>query len=322
MNDIIFGEPTTLSNKKRDIALDYAKGFAIILIVVYHLYGYTGRWQGSVIYSFCHTVQLPIFFYVSGVLTSKNTTVNINLKKKFTRLIIPFLFFYFIWCFINFQNIRIFVLEEFKGGYWFTLVLFEMMVFYSISFKLSQAIQVCPQLTLLGLFLILSFPKYLFPKDNIVYITLSTNLFWHYFPFFYLGIIHSYICKVLKLKFSILFFILFCYTQYIYYTSNIKIMIPLCNLFSLLFFATLYFNNIRPYEEKIANIGRYSLQIYLLHFFLVHYFSDFIPTISNKIVECVLFFFISLIFIIFIIMISNILLRNKCTRLLFFGLKQ
>ena len=137
---MIKGKSNTSSNKKRIIEFDYSRGFAVFLVVLYHVYAYTGRDYHSIVYSFCHTVQLPIFFYISGILIGKDVS-HLNLMKKAIRLIIPFLFLYFIWCVINFNDIYKFIYNEFKGGYWFLLVLFEMMAISYVSFKISDIIR-------------------------------------------------------------------------------------------------------------------------------------------------------------------------------------
>ena len=321
MNDII-GRYTMNLTKKRDIALDYSKGFAIILIVVYHIYGYTVSYKDSIVFSFCQTVQLPIFFYVSGILTGKDFTTNINLKNKFIRLVIPFLFFYFIWCIINYQDLYNFIKNEFKGGYWFILVLFEMMVLYAFSFSLSKKLKIDIKITLISVYIILSLYKYLCPKASIINLSFSINLLWHYFPFFYIGVFHSFTSKILKIKFSFIYLVVFLCAQFVFFKCNMQIIIPICNLFSLLFFTSLFFNGVRPLEKIISRIGEYSLQIYLLHFFLVYYLSAYIPIVKNRLVELLFYLLISIVFINIIIVVSNVFMKNKWTRLLLFGIKQ
>ena len=321
MNNIIENKSLSFQNKERNIALDYAKGFAILLVVIYHIYGYTDSYKGSFIFLFCQTVQLPIFFFISGILTAKNPTINVNIYKKATRLLVPFLIFYTIWCIINYKDLYSFILNEFKGGYWFVLVLFEMMAIYAISFKISNHFQMDINIILIGVIFALTIYKFFSPKEFLLNTIFSLNLLWHYMPFFYLGVIYPKICKIFMLKYIIIYIIIFSFTQFYYFKFQIALIIPLCNLFSLLLFTTLFFNNIRPFEKMISTTGKYSLQIYLLHFFPIYLLYSYIPTISNRLIEFVLYLILSFSFVYLIIIVSNIFMRYKWSRLLLFGIK-
>lgn len=304
----------------RDIVLDYAKGFATILIVLYHIYGYTDREVGSIVNSFCYTVQLPIFFFISGLLIGKNQTHDVNLKKKAIRLITPFLFFYTIWCIINYNNLTIFIHDEFKGGYWFTFVLFEMMTTLSLSHFFSKEFNISAIIVQIVLFLLLTLYIHM-TKGYIINSLLSLNLLWHYSPFFYLGIYNCIIKETFKIRFLFLYTPLLLITQYFFYISNNRFLIPICNFTSLFFFITLFKNGVRFFEQPISQIGKYSLHIYLLHFFFLYYFSKYIPLINNRYIEFTTYIVLSLVIISIIVTISQILMRNKWTRLVLFGIK-
>ena len=161
---------------KRAVHLDYAKGFAISLIVIYHLYGYTGRDNGSVIYSICHVTQLPIFFYVSGLLYTRtiNEGLRINIVNKGIRLLLPFCSFYVIWCIIDIQNILAFPVDEYKLGYWFILALFEMMLLYSSVCRMYRFTS-SPWPHLL-FYLILTLYEVVIPKGNLFNINSSVKI--------------------------------------------------------------------------------------------------------------------------------------------------
>lgn len=304
----------------RDIALDYGKGFAIILIVLYHIYGYTNREVGSIVNSFCYIVQLPIFFYISGLLTNKKQSHNINLKKRAIRLLVPFIFFYTTWCIINYNNLHSFIQDEFKGGYWFTLVLFEMTAILSLSYYLSNKYNKNVIFVQISLFLLLTLYVYIIPKGNIINTILSINLLWHYSPFFYLGLYYSKFEIIIKPKYLFIYTISYFLSQYLFFISNNRLLTPFCNLLSLLLFITLFRNGYRLFEPYISYIGKYSIQIYLIHFFFLHYFAQFIPLISNRFTEFVVYIVLCFVLILVIIGLSKIIMRNKWARLIFFGI--
>lgn len=320
-NQILKDIETIATNQARNIVLDYAKGFAIILIVIYHTYGYCGQNVGSIVNSFCYTVQIPIFIYVSGLLSGKHQSQNINIKKKAIRLLVPFLFFYIIWCIININNLYDFIQDEFKGGYWFTLVLFEMMVMLSLSNYLSDKHNINVTYMQIVIFIILSLYVFFTPKGNIINTLLSINLLWHYSPFFYLGIYSYKLETFLKKKHIIIYGSIFLLSQYLFFFYDNRLLTPVCNLFSLLFFITLFNNGIRLFENTISYIGKYSLQIYLIHFFVLHYFAKYIPLLSSRFVEFFLYIVFSFVTIFFIIGLSKIVMRYKWVRLVCFGIK-
>ena len=289
-----------------------------MLIVLYHIYGYTGRAANSIIYSFCHTVQLPLFFYISGMLLFRKSTQTINLYDKTIRLLVPFCVFYSIWIIIHLNNLSH---DEFKGGYWFLLVLFEMMFIIAISLIISKRFNIDIRIVQIVIYLFLSIYEFSYPKNTAINIVLSTNLLWHYFPFFIMGIYHNNIKLIYKLKYIIIYAIIFVFALYLYYVNNYIKITPLCNLFSLLFFVTLFKSDIRPFERIISLFGVYSMQIYLLHFWLVELIHNYIPLVNQRMIEFLIFLILSIVLILLIIGISNYLMKSKWCRLLLFGIK-
>ena len=69
--------------KKRNLTLDFARGFAILLMIYDHIIGH-----GKVITSF----HMPLFFIISGYLL-KDQPFRQTLKKKAKGLLLPYLEF-------------------------------------------------------------------------------------------------------------------------------------------------------------------------------------------------------------------------------------
>lgn len=68
--------------------VDYVKGFAMLLVIMGHV-GF-----GDGFSKFIHGFHVPIFFFVSGYLHKNNVKPFATvLKKKFSTLIVPYLFF-------------------------------------------------------------------------------------------------------------------------------------------------------------------------------------------------------------------------------------
>lgn len=304
----------------RDVTLDYAKGFAILLIVLFHVYGYTGRYENSIVYSFCQNVQIVIFIFVSGVLISKSSKA-IDIKSKAVRLLVPFISFYIIWGGIDYHNFTLFILDEFKYGYWFVLVLFEIMLIYAFLFYIAIKANLSPFLLHIVFLVLLSLYEFIFPRDSILNILICTNLVWHYYPFFILGIYSWKFDGLILLKYTPIYLFVFILSQYYYFTYSIRSVAPLCNLSSLLFFMSLFKNGILPLKKLVAKLGVFSMQIYLLHFILLSVIYQYIPLQDNCWIEFLIYLLLSVIIISFIVIVSHLIMRNKWARFFLFGIK-
>ena len=309
--------------KGRNVTWDYARGIAILMIVLYHLYGYSNRGSGSIPVSICHTVQIPIFMYVSGVLSVSSFEryeLGRLLYNRAIRLCLPFISFMLIWMIINPTGFVTRVLDEFKGGYWFVLVLFEITLIAGLAKYIAEKTKTNRLLTILLAFVVMTFYEYFIPRDNVVNRLLSINLVWHYFPFFILGFYHSNLRKYLQLKLSAFYFFGFVALQYYFYMTGNSVALPFCNLLSLLFLMSLFLNNIRPLESLFSYLGIYSLQIYLIHYFLLSLVIPYLPIVENRWLE--FFYFMALTFTVIMIAvaISKFLMRSKLLAKFLFGI--
>ena len=77
------------STKKHIEWIDTARGIAILLVILGHMP--INKWTHDFIYSF----HMPLFFIISGFFIAGETALAVSeyIKKKYTRLIIPYLFF-------------------------------------------------------------------------------------------------------------------------------------------------------------------------------------------------------------------------------------
>ena len=75
---------------KRIVFLDYARAFALFLVVFAHLYSIDSK-----VKLYVYAFHMPFFFLISGYLRKDTETIKL-LKKLTNRLLIPFCFFLFI----------------------------------------------------------------------------------------------------------------------------------------------------------------------------------------------------------------------------------
>lgn len=309
----------------RDLTLDYAKGFAIVLIVLGHLYFYADRHVGSWVHTVCNTVQIPVFMYISGLLAHRSID-RYGFRKlvanRAVRLLLPLLSFYIIKgisLHSKFVNIP---LDEFKHGLWFLVVLFEFMVSLSFVKRLSLKIRVPAPVINAILFGVVTVYLYVLPRGNIFNILFCINLYWHYYPFFMMGYYSYKLYKVMTWYYVPIYLIVFLVSLYCIHVRDMKIFVPIGNLSSLLLLITLFKNGCRPFETFLAKLGVFSLQIYLLHFSILFIVLPYLPVIENRWLEFLVYFVVAFSFIMLSVGISKVLMRSRLLSLLLFGMKK
>ena len=311
----------------RNVTWDYARGIAIVMIVYHHLYPrfYSDPdfQPNSIAYLICYTCQLPIFMYVSGLFAK----ISINrygvidlIKNRAVRLLLPFFSFILIWVLIDSSFISSQLLKNFKGGYWFVLVLFEMMVLLSFSKCIARVGKTNQLYVIVYLYAVLTALKFAIPESNIINGMFSLNLLWHYFPFFILGYYNENIKWIFQKRYAIIAMLMYAVSiAYLYKTKSHSI-IPLCNISSLILFITLFSKGVRPFERLFSKLGVYSLQIYLLHFLIGRFTRD-LSRLDCILEEFVLDAVLTALFIVACLIVSNILMQNKWLALFLFGIK-
>jgi fucose 4-O-acetylase-like acetyltransferase len=314
--------------KTRNITWDYARGIAIVMIVFHHIYPRfyidPSFHPNSIVYLICYTCQLPIFMYVSGLFANisidRYGIVDL-LKNRAVRLLLPFISFMLIWTIITPSRFPSAFLENFKYGYWFVFVLFEMMALLAFSKSIAEKKGVNAIYIITLLYVILSILKLCIPESNIINGLLSLNLLWHYFPFFIIGYFSNKIDWIFQKRYAIIAAVIYAISIVILQQSKSHNIIPICNISSLILAITLFSKGIRPFEFLFAKIGIYSMQIYLLHFF-ASLFTNYISPLSNPIEEFCLDIILTALLIIVCILVAKIIMNYEILAMYLFGIKK
>ena len=310
---------------KRDLTLDYARGFAIVLIVLGHLYFYSGRWDDSWIFIICKTVHIPVFMYISGLLAHRSID-RYGFRKlvanRAVRLLLPLLSFYLLWSIYNPNNFIKIPLLEFKKGLWFMLVLFEFMVSLSLIKRLSLVTKIPSYVLNLFFYGLLTGYLLLIPKGNLFNVLFSVNLFWHYYPLFMLGYYSYNISPFLKLCLTPVYLIMSVISIYILQLYNMRWVVPVGNFSSLLLLTSFIYNGLRPLESFFVKLGEFSLQIYMLHFTILFLIIPYLPVIENQWLELIMFLGTSILIILVTIVFAQLLMKSSLLSLLLFGIKK
>ena len=309
----------------RDLTLDYAKGFAIVLIVLGHLYFFADRHVDSWVYTVCNTVQIPVFMYISGLLAHRSID-RYGFRKlvanRAVRLLLPLLSFYIIKSIGTPSNFVDIPLTEYKHSLWFLIVLFEFMVSLSFIKRISQKIRVPAPVINAILFGVVTLYLHVLPKGNFFNILFCVNLYWHYYPFFMMGYYSYRLYKIMTWYYVPVYLIIFLVSLYCIHVRDMKIFVPIGNLSSLLLLITLFKNGCRPFETFLAKLRVLALQIYLLHFIILFIVLPYLPVIENRWLEFLLYFVVAFSFIMLSVGIAKVLMCSRLLRLLLFGMKK
>ena len=95
-----------------------------------------------------------------------------------------------------------------------------------------------------------------------------------------------------------------------------------CNLFSLFFLLSVFSTNFKPLKNVFATVGVYSLQVYMLHFFLLFPLLKVLPVVENRWLEFLYYFVIASTIIFVTIEVSKLLMKNSWLAMFLFGIRR
>lgn len=322
--------------KERRSEFDIAKAIAIYLVVVGHVRNRALYDAGARIW-FLH---MPVFFFISGYFAEKSLckySIKEFCKKKVETLLIPF----FLWSLISlFLNSILgimqksftynFFLEEVKAIFiyarsvWFLAILFFSLIFYMVIRKIFS-----DKFLFISGFLLWIIASCLLPDD-----ILQLYKFKWLFPFFSVGAMWNRKNKESK-DINIFWVLVGCVifyamSTYLYPKKIFEACITfnycslkdiaggcLCYLISFIGIWDVlqvsgYIKNIRILEKILCMVGRYSMDIYMIHMLLVKVIF-FMPAVlrENQIWGNIYIYVYSLFIIIFIIIICKLVLDKN-----------
>lgn len=289
---------------KRQVWIDYLKAIAIIMVVVGHSVNYYGmdKLNGieKLLYSIMTTVHVPLFFWCSGYLCHKQPLLGYY-KKKFFRIIIPFIIFVVFKLiygivisseFVHSKTINGQVINAFITGslYWF---IYPIVIMYAIAPFFWEGEVKKRLYTIFFSLIIINTIIGLYEVNKIwdmEIFQLGKVLF--FFVYFIAGMICR--CNEVKIKnirnkklyafFSILAVGGLAYGVFKEYHMN-EFLTKVIIAFSLVFLLYLVVINVPENINMLKIVGRYSLQIY----FFDSFFKVILFVIVGKIITINLF---------------------------------
>lgn len=304
-------------DSKRLEWLDSMRGVTMIFVVMYHvmIMSFTRPTQGILTFEIIELMFMPLFFLISGFLAYKNDLFcnqsfwQLVLKKAKIQIPSTIIFFtlYVIICFPNIKDTFVnFIERADKGGYWFTIVLFYMfLIYYSISYinKLLKNIIGRGELIFLMWFIsIILYTSLCLPSwityDYIFLNFTSFGRLLQYLHCFFAGmLIRRYwnnFEKVIGLKWfypSIILVTIIC-TVELFVLNILPIQIRnIIRLLSIYLLVVIVITIFRHYQNIFSQktfvgrilsyMGRYTLDIYLIHFILL----PLLPVATGQLIE-------------------------------------
>lgn len=329
--------------------IDAMRGLAMLMVVYCHIMTFVFHNQDTGAFVFFERIMLPIFFFISGYIAfndKKEYVAKTFLQVKFLALVIPALVCLCLYAIIFNRNLTEDIFDNFKGGYWFTIVLFEMLAISVFIIKLKEKIKLkYISLILLALvFLSVLLLKILYWTDinsNSVIRLFSVTHLLHYFPYFLTGLIfrtgninagdrlidkiidNRYIQLILVFAFIVLFYFENSTLRILQEFIGAVLVFEICRMQSDFFRS----NRIGIWLTKI---GRNTLQIYFVHYFILFglfgKLSEIFPVTLNIIkvpgLELILVGTITWIISEWSMTLSNIIEKFPLMNSLLFGFKK
>lgn len=293
-------------SKERYIEFDIAKGIAGYLVVLGHLLGQIAG-KSIVLITYCH---MPVFFWISGFVLRKSMAKYDGgdiwklIRKKIRRLLIPYL----VWSTVALvANVTVGMLHEdislsdilkefvsifiYARSVWFLIVIFLTELLCIVIWSLAKINEIRYALVIGIWFLVCLSPilellciykfKWLFPFMAFGMLCEEYAICEKLYNCFYLKI-----CSLLFIPMAILMYREESFTEYLFCTySNAEniVMGGIYYLISIL--AVILVIWISSFLKRvtiggyIAEAGRYSLEIYVMHMFAV----KFLPIVPSGI---------------------------------------
>ncbi len=315
--------------------IDMIRGVAMILVVYAHLCH-----SQTFLKSIISTTRMPLFFFISGFfmysIEYNSQLIWRRTKNRVIKQLCPTIIFFllFVAIFYHFDVIGG-GYDEFKVGYWFTYV--SVLYFFTLIpilylFTKNRVKSHVRILAFTLLILISVVCQSYVASHTSFYSTGLSNLlsFEHYISylrFIFLGCIfrilwNKYNTKLLKWPYFIISAISFVLSLYI--GGYLILLTPVAGIYILLF---TFYNLSRSFPNHVilralAFIGSLTLEIYLIHYFVLAYFETpailrFIKSTYNTIWEFPIVTLNSLIIILCCIIIVWVLRWSKIYSLLF-----
>jgi len=284
--------------KQRIEWVDAMRGVAMLMVVLFHV-SISFKSENVLIGMICARLQLPLFFMISGFFAQRLLEKRFmsTLGRLFMALVIPALLMLLIYCLAKDISYVSSLGKMLKDGYWFTLVLFEFMAIFTISgrvmtrLRLSANVQDWVHMAMgVAMVYVAAFAEHYNGRYPILNV-LTVTYFYCYF-YFVLG----YLLFKRRGKFNLLIFryligggILFYIAmeflrryvglEFLGKVSALTLVLQTGVGILIIWCAFLQYPGLssgNPISKFLSLVGRRSIDVYFLHWFLLPWGMDYV----------------------------------------------
>lgn len=285
--------------------MDSCRGFTMLLVLYWHLM-YFSFTTPSLLAGYLVLFRMPAFMFISGYLVYSDKYTKELLAKRSKIRLVKQLFPTVIICLVATLVVRYFypeklgsfstmIYDPFKNGYWFTYVLVELffmtapLLFMFHKFSVSRVWRVIT-LLVFGVGGAVFLPYLCDWSDKVAIVhditgLLSISLLFHYSFFFYFGMImknyKNYFEKICSSHFTLIaafaaFMLLAGIGTPIQPDMTIRYII--CGIAGIVLAVSIFIHlehlknrYVTKVLKWLSYIGTATLEIYLLHYFVIHF---------------------------------------------------
>ncbi len=124
----------TLSQQSRIEYIDCMRGFLIFCVVLGHVILFNLGADRSPLFSIIYSFHMPLFFFITGVLSYSEkgkTSWSKKLKDRFFNILLPTIVTGGVCCLFLNASFLTALCDPMKHGYWFTITLFQIFCIYA-----------------------------------------------------------------------------------------------------------------------------------------------------------------------------------------------
>ena len=277
---------------ERLVHIDILKGI-IILVVMGHMFSPYTDYLDSSVNQIIYSVHMPLFFFLSGYVfhvDNEKQYLRKTIIKRALTLLLPFFCFSAVCCFVkDLSYYDLLFKNELHCGYWFVLVLFEITIIVIFSNILGRG-KMSTDLILNGILilaLLVTAKMELIPEP---YKSLFlTDKVAKYYMFFQMGKFVNTYPPIKKIFFNgwtttssaSLYFVAF--MLWGYDLQNVCINSFLLSLCGIVVLTNAIEKNKELFNYKgiLAWLGKHTLDIYLIHMFILKHIPKYIIDCNN-----------------------------------------
>lgn len=277
---------------------DAIRGLSMFLVVFGHVLGRFGvGGYDSVLGSVITTFRMPLFFFISGFFAYRavgdwtSGLCRRVMAQKLRAQVLCTLLFFALYDYALGEGKPFGWIDNGFGGYWFTIVLFQMFAIYLLLNAISRAFKrTIVNMSMVVIAILCLFVLVFYRPDgtNRLWLLLCGENFTKYFQFFVLGVFarkyYGVFCRILandKFRASMIVGFVGCmclwyndaFRQYDFMYRVIHDIvvryIGVMMVVSVVFAYKDYFEGKSSFSRCLRLIGRRSLDVYMIHYFFL-----------------------------------------------------